>query len=210
MQAADQTQSFDDRAQTWDNDPMKRQRALAVAEAMRQRIPLSPTWRSLEYGCGTGLLSFALYRELGHITLADSSPGMLAVLEQKILAAGAASLHPRVLDLSAEAPPNERYELIYTLLTLHHVPDTDGLLRAFYALLNPGGWLAIADLDQEDGSFHGADFDGHHGFDRARLGAQLIEARFSAVDFSTPCVIQKSTAGDPREYPVFLAVSRRS
>ena len=210
MPPADPTQSFDDRAKTWDHDPMKQERALAVAEAIRQRIPLSPTWRSLEYGCGTGLLSFALYQALGHITLADSSLGMLAVLEQKIIATGTTQLHPRAFDLSTDSLPNERYELIYTLLTLHHVADTDRLLRTFHTLLNPGGWLAIADLDQEDGSFHGEGFDGHYGFNRAQLSAQLSQAGFSSVDFSTPYIIQKTMAGNPRDYPIFLAVTRRS
>jgi ubiquinone/menaquinone biosynthesis C-methylase UbiE len=77
---------FDDKARTWDSDPIKRERALAVAAAIRQRVPLARDWRALEYGCGTGLLSFALHAELGQMTLADSSSGMLAVLAEKITA----------------------------------------------------------------------------------------------------------------------------
>ncbi len=69
----------DDEASTWDTDPVKRKRAFAAA-AIRRRVPLPPAWRALEYGCGTGLLGFALQADLGELTLADSSPGMLAVL----------------------------------------------------------------------------------------------------------------------------------
>ncbi|MCU0808275.1 MAG: class I SAM-dependent methyltransferase [Candidatus Contendobacter sp.] len=203
------TPSFDDRAQNWDADPVKRERAEAVATAVRQRVPLSPAWQALEYGCGTGLLSFALYADLGRITLADSSPGMLAVLDRKIAAAGLAHLHPLALDLTTDSLPADRYDLIYTLMTLHHVADVARLLRIFHDLLRPGGWLAVADLDQEDGSFHGTGFTGHNGFDREALRVQLTDAGFGSVDFSTAYVIRKATDEGRREYPLFLAVAAR-
>ena len=200
---------FDDKARTWDADPVKWERASAVADALRRRVPLSPAWHALEYGCGTGQLSFALHAGLGRITLADSSRGMLAVLAEKIAAAGPSHLRPLFLDLLTDPPPAERYDSIYTLMTLHHVADTGRLLRAWHDLLRPGGWLAIADLDLEDGSFHGAGFTGHNGFDRAALRAQLVDAGFAAVDFSTCYVIRKTTGRDVREYPLFLAVATR-
>ncbi|HRX71636.1 MAG: class I SAM-dependent methyltransferase [Candidatus Competibacteraceae bacterium] len=200
---------FDLRAATWDADPIKQERALAVAQAIRQQIPLAPTWRALEYGCGTGLLSFALHKDLGDITLADASPGMLAVLEGKIAAAGLLHMHPLLLDLTHDSRSAERYDLIHTLMTLHHVADTERLLQDFYALLRPGGWLAIADLDQEDGSFHGPGFIGHYGFDRAVLGAQMESAGFNNIAFSTCYVMRKPTDQGMREYPLFLAIATR-
>ena len=203
------TSSFDDRAQTWDADPVKQERAEAVATALRRQIPLSPAWQALEYGCGTGLLSFALRADLRRITLADSSPGMLAVLDRKIAAAGLTQLHPLALDLLTDPPPAERHDLIFTLMTLHHVADVARLLRIFHDLLRPGGWLAIADLDQEDGSFHGPGFTGHNGFDREALRAQLAAVGFDGVDFSTCYVLKKATDQGPREYPLFLAVAAR-
>lgn len=206
---AERTMTFDDRAKTWDDDPVKRERADAVAAAIRLRIPLTTAWRALEYGCGTGLLSFALQSDLGHITLFDSSPVMLAVLAEKIATARFSHFQPLAVDLTVGPLPAERYDLIYSLMTLHHIPDTDQILRALHDLLKPGGWLAIADLDREDGSFHGADFDGHPGFDRTLLGAQLTAAGFSTVSFSTCYVMKKEAAQNLREYPVFLAVAKR-
>ena len=78
---------FDSRAKDWDEVPGRAQRADAVAAAIREQVPLSRTMTALEYGCGTGLLSFALQAELGLITLADSSSGMLEVLGKKLPAA---------------------------------------------------------------------------------------------------------------------------
>lgn len=201
--------SFDDQAKTWDSDPIKQERAEAVAAAMRQRIPLSSAWCALEYGCGTGLLSFVLYADLGSITLADASPGMLAVLEAKLAAAQLDHLHPLRLDLTGDPLPTDRYDLIYSLMTLHHVADIESLLRNFHALLQPDGWLAIADLDQEDGSFHGAGFTGHCGFDREILRAQLVAAGFSGVEFSSCYRMKKATDQGIRDYPLFLAVAIR-
>ena len=200
---------FDDKAKTWDSDPVKQERAEAVAAAIRQRIPLASTWRALEYGCGTGLLSFALHADLGAITLADASLGMLAVLEAKLVAAQLDHLHPLRLDLTCDPLPSDHYDLIYSLMTLHHVAAIEPLLRDFHALLQPGGWLAIADLEQEDGSFHGAGFTGHCGFDREVLRAQLMAAGFSGVEFSTCYRMKKATDQGVREYPLFLAVATR-
>ena len=53
----------------------------------------------------------------------------------------------------------ERFDLVYTLMTLHHIPDTAKILGSFQALLQPGGVLCIADLDKEDGSFHSHEAD---------------------------------------------------
>ena len=171
---------------------------------------MSPDLSALEYGCGTGLLSFALSRELGRITLADSSAGMLAVLREKIAASGADHLRPMRLDLTVDPLPAERYDLIYTLMTLHHVSDVDRILRDFHALLRPDGALCIADLDREDGSFHGAGFDGHHGFEREALRDQLARAGFGEIQFDTCYMMRKSQGEGAREYPVFLAVARKA
>ena len=77
---------FDERAKDWDSDPMKVERAHAVADAIRAALPLRPDMTAFEYGCGTGLLSFFLKDDFSSITLADTSQGMLDVLSEKIRA----------------------------------------------------------------------------------------------------------------------------
>jgi ubiquinone/menaquinone biosynthesis C-methylase UbiE len=146
--------NFDERARDWDSDPDKVQRARMVADAIRKAVPLSKEMKALEYGCGTGLLSFALQSELGQITLADTSQGMLDVLNEKIAAAGVTNMHPTRLDLASDPLPAERYDLTYSLMTLHHLHDVNDMLVKFRDLLMPQGYLLAADLDKEDGSFH--------------------------------------------------------
>jgi ubiquinone/menaquinone biosynthesis C-methylase UbiE len=74
---------FDTRAKDWDEMPGRVERTNAVAAAIRAQVALSKSMAALEYGCGTGLLSFALQADLGPITLADSSLGILNVLKKK-------------------------------------------------------------------------------------------------------------------------------
>ena len=199
---------FDARAATWDDDPTKVERAQAVADAIVRSGSLTGGMHAMEYGCGTGLLSFMLRPRLGQVTLADVSEGMLAVAAGKIAMANDVAMRTVKLDLVVDPMPAERYDIIYSLMTLHHVPDTDAILRRFRTALAADGLLCVADLDAEDGTFHGTGFDGHLGFDRARLGTQAREAGFATVDFSTAYEIEKNVDGRPRRYPVFLMVAR--
>ncbi|WP_313951329.1 class I SAM-dependent methyltransferase [Accumulibacter sp.] len=200
---------FDLHAATWDADPVKQARALAVGKGIQSQVPLSPRMGALEYGCGTGLLSFALQPQLGHITLADSSEGMLAVLNDKIAAKRITNMRASKLDLLTDPLPPERYELIYSLMTLHHIRDTDALLRSLHALLTPSGYLCVADLDAEDGSFHGQGFDGHNGFDRRDLAAKVESAGFRTPGFTTVFSMTKGEGSAQTAYPVFLMVAQK-
>jgi len=202
--------NFDERARDWDTDPDKVERARAVAVAIRKTIPLSDNMKALEYGCGTGLLSFALQSDLGQITLADTSQGMLDVLREKIADAGVTNMHPVRLDLSVDPLPVERYDLTYSLMTLHHIHDIEDILGKFHALLEPNGLLLVADLDREDGSFHtDGSTDVHLGFTRKELQKQVESARFGNVLFSTVYEIKKKFGNEEKVFPVFLMSAQK-
>lgn len=201
--------NFDEKARQWDLNPMRHERARAVADAIRRQIPLHRRMTALEYGCGTGLLSFELCNELGNITLADRSAGMLEVLDEKIAAAQVTHLTPVQLDLLTDPLPTRRFDLIYSLMTLHHILDTRRILSCFHQLLLPGGYLCIADLDREDGSFHKEPFEGHFGFDRQALGRLTVAVGFEVLGFETVYEMVKMVDDQPRAYPIFLMTARR-
>jgi len=201
--------NFDEKARDWDLNPARRERAQAVAEAIRRQLPLHRRMTALEYGCGTGLLSFELANDLGQIFLADRSAGMLAVLSEKIAAAQVSHLVPWQLDLLTDPLPARRFDLIYSLMTLHHICDTRRILRCFHQLLLPGGYLCIADLDQEDGSFHKEPFEGHFGFDRQALARLTTAVGFEVLGFETVYEMVKIVAEQQRSYPIFLMTARR-
>ena len=196
---------FDDKARTWDLDPDKLERARRVAEAIAAAVPDLSGLSLLEVGCGTGLLGLGLQPRVARVTLADSSREMLAVAEEKIRARGLGNATTAYFDLSEGPALDGRWDLVCSLMTLHHIPDIDTGLRVLHTLLAPGGWLCLADLDAEDGSFHGADFHGHHGFDRGDLASRLARAGFGGAQFSTVATMRRQD----REFPVFLVVARR-
>ena len=200
------TSSFDARAQTWDDDPRRRKLAESVFAALERAVPLRVDMAALDYGAGTGLLTLALAARVRRVLAVDSSAGMLAVLAQKARAGGAPveTLHA---DFAQDPLPAGPFDLVASAMTLHHVADVDLLFRKCFALLAPGGRIALADLDVEDGSFHGANAAGvHHlGFDRAALARQLAAAGFADVRFADAARNEKNG----RVYTVFLAVGRR-
>lgn len=199
--------SFDERAREWDT-PERVRRAQRVAEAIRSAVRLDASMRVIEVGAGTGLLGLDLANEIGELVLADPSTGMLAVAAEKLAATGRARVRTLRFDLVADPPPGEPFDLAISLLVLHHVADTDAALAALHRLLKPGGWLALADLDAEDGSFHGGDNEGiHHlGFERTGLADRARAAGFTEVKLGTATELER----DGRSYPLFLLTARRA
>lgn len=197
--------NFDLLSANWDNEPRRIERAKVVAREIINNIPNMETLTGFEYGCGTGLLSFNLQQRLKRIILGDSSEGMLSVLEQKIQSNNITNMTPLKIDLSKDNLPEIRCDIIYTLMTLHHIIDIDAVLKAFFAILKPFGYLCIADLDKEDGSFHGEDFDGHNGFNRMELSKKLEGIGFRQIT-NKICyeVVKKNEDGQEKMYPLFL------
>ena len=194
---------FDREAATWDDDPAKVARAAVVADAIVARVSVGPDTRLLEYGAGTGLVTQALRDHVGPVTLADSSDGMRAAMQAKVDAGTLPDARIWALDLTTDAPPPEQFDLIVTVMALHHIADLRPVLAGFAALLAPGGHLCIVDLDHEDGSFHGEGFAGHRGFRRPDLAALLATAGFGEATFQD-C---HEMVRDGVPYTVFLAVA---
>ncbi len=199
------SENFDERAHTWDDDPKKLMRSKAVADGILQVVPSNGGLRAFELGCGTGTLALMLQPHCHSMVLADTSEGMLQVLDRKIEQAGITNITIFNQLLTGDNLPKQPFDLVFTQMTLHHVADFKGMLELFHRMLEPGGWLCIADLDREDGSFHGKDFDGHHGFDRQELEMVAAGVGFVQVGFSTIFeMIKPCSDGVERKFPLFL------
>jgi SAM-dependent methyltransferase len=201
-------EAFDDKATTWDDDPMRVSRAAEVAGRIMEEIALTRDMHLLDFGSGTGLLGFSLLPYVAGVTFADPSQGMLERVVAKLRERGDARGRVYRVDPSALTLP-ERYDAIVSLMTLHHVPDTAAVVRLLAEHLRPGGWLALCDLDREDGSFHDHPAeDVHHGFDREDLVALTERAGLEQVKVSTAFTIRKERGDAVREYPLFLLIAR--
>jgi tRNA (cmo5U34)-methyltransferase len=201
---------FDQKAPGWDKNRMNIDRTIAVAEKLINKIPQTPVLRALEFGAGTGLLSFHLKDRFTEITLMDSSAEMLKMAEQNMDLADRSRFRTLFFNLEDEEYGGEPFDVIYSQMVLHHVKDIEVIFRKFYGMLKPGGMLAIADMYQENGSFHDFRTDVHRGFDPAELERLLLREGFH--DTSTePCFIirKETTSGKINEYPVFLLIAVR-
>jgi tRNA (cmo5U34)-methyltransferase len=200
---------FDQEATAWD----QKQRRVDLANAIAAGIgflPLHAGMAAMEYGCGTGLVGLAIAPRVGSLLAVDTSTGMLEVLTEKAKDAGITNVTPLLQDLTAGDIP-QRFDLIFSAMTLHHIEETGLILEKFYRHLNVGGIVAIADLDREDGSFHspGAG-EKHHGFNRRELTLMAMALGFSDLRFSTVHTIRKTAQdGSKRDYPVFLLVAKK-
>lgn len=201
---------FDEQAALWDLNPVRAELARRFAQAVRAHLPAQPGMAALELGCGTGLVSLHLHDALGHIDLVDTSRGMLDVLDEKIRRAGITTMTTHHGDLAALAMPAKSYALIYSSMTLHHVPDIPPLLAECRRLLQPGGMLCVADLEPEDGSFHGEGEEVHHGFEVDALKGMLAFAGLEPAAEQRLHVVQKpGSDGILRDYPVFFLTARK-
>ena len=206
------TERFNALAAAWDDSPLRAEIARAAAAAIATTLPLRADMQALEYGCGTGLVSVLLADRLGRIVAADVAEQMLAVLEQKRLAAGLDRLETRRLDLTVDPLPAERFDLIFSSMTLHHIDDVPRLLGRLRDLLAPGGWLALIDLDTEDGAFHGPDVPGvfHTGFERVQIMDTLTALGLAEVSARTAHTVEKpGPGGERRQFPIFLVCAQR-
>jgi len=199
--------NFDAAALTWDEEPRRVRLAADIAAAIRETVPLSADWDGMDYGCGTGLLTFNLASVLGSIVGMDSSRGMVDRLNARCAESGIRNAHGVRFDLEqGEIPPAGPFHLIASAMTLHHIPEIVPLLTSLHGLLHPGGWIALADLETEDGSFH-EDRIGvfHHGFSREELEMFLVQAGFASIAIRSVAAVQKRE----KTYPVLLAVAVR-
>jgi tRNA (cmo5U34)-methyltransferase len=201
---------FDQKAREWDSNPVHVERSRAIALKLLEMVPLTTSMHALEYGSGTGLLSFNLHKKLATVIMMDSSSEMTKVAYEKIVDGNIHNMQAIQFDLEHHDYTKNRFDIIYNQMVMHHVNDLNTLFHKFYHLLNPAGYLAIADLYEEDGSFHGHDFTGHKGFNIESLKILIANAGFKSVNHETCYTLNKVIVdGSTKSFPVFLLVARK-
>jgi tRNA (cmo5U34)-methyltransferase len=199
---------FDIKAADWDKNPMHWDRSEAIAKEIIRLIPLKKEMTALEFGAGTGIASFLLKDNLKEILLMDNSSEMVRMMNEKIITTGAGNLKTILFDLEHYDYKGTNFDFIFTQMALHHVSDIEIIISRFYKLLNTGGYLALADLYEEDGSFHGEGFIGHHGFNPDSLSVLLKQYHFSEISH-WPCYKfdRKISDTKTKQFDVFLLIA---
>lgn len=195
---------FAQKAASYEQNPQRVDNVVAIGQAIKAQVLLNRDMQLLDFGSGTGLLLQQIAPLVGKITALDVSPSMNAQLRAKAAHIGC-ELEVLEQDLLRE-PLQRRFDGIISSMTLHHIADIPALLLEFRRLLKPGGFIALADLDLEDGSFHTEDTGVFHcGFDRVDIAAQAQAAGFTQVQVVDASVVQKPHG----QYPVFLLTGQR-
>lgn len=201
---------FDDYAKKWDTD-RRINRAKIISEEISNSIEINKGCSAMEFGCGTGLISFNLVEKFENITLIDSSKGMIDVVKEKIEKYEVDNMKPYAIDLFNEEII-EKFDFIYTSMVLHHIQDIAGLVNKFYTLLNDGGQVIIVDLDKEDGSFHKNEpgFNGHNGFEQEKLKEIFIEVGFRDAESTTFFYDEKKIEEKNIKYSLFIMKAQKT
>jgi len=201
---------FDIKAADWDQNPMHWDRSESITNQIKKLIPLKKHMTALEYGAGTGIASFMLKDNIKEIILMDSSLEMVRAINDKIRTTKVKNLKTLNFDLEHKDYKAGKFDLIFTQMVLHHVADIENIIKKFYDLLNLGGYVAIADLYTEDGSFHGDGFTGHKGFDIGILSNKIRNQGFINISHRKCFVINKKISdNETKQFDVFLLIAKR-
>lgn len=199
------TDMFKEKSNNYDASDMVKQLSSAIGECILDNVKLHKHMNVMDFGAGTGLISSHVAPHVNKITAIDISQSMLDRLKDKQELKGKVDILCQ--DITSE-PTGETYDFLMSAMAMHHVKDTNNMIKKFSDHLKPGGKIALADLDKEDGSFHpeGAMGVYHDGFERVDFQDSLEKHGFKDVSFITAHTI----FGEEKSYPIFLAVATKS
>jgi len=196
------TKHFDNAAAQWDQGDTRQNIAQSVFQTIVSRIALDNTMNIMDFGAGTGLLSFKIAPIVHSVTGVDLSEKML----EQITAKNSDTVCVKVACQNIISEPLvEQFNGIVSSMAMHHVEDTASLFKTFYSHLKRGGFVALADLEAEDGSFHSHGNEGvcHFGFERDGLRGTMEKAGFTNVRFHHAYTVDKET----QNYPIFVVTA---
>lgn len=175
-----------------------------IADSVLGAIAFDRSMHIVDFGSGTGLLLERIAPLVGKISAIDISRSMNLQLEEK---RSQLECDLDILEIDLEQSGiSLRVDGIISSMTMHHVKDIPAMFAKFHSMLRDGGFIAIADLDTEDGSFHTEDTGVfHQGFDRSEFAKIATEAGFHCAKISSASVVHKPQG----DYGVFLLTAIR-
>ena len=167
--------SWDDYAQDWDNNPDVIQYAQLAFETLSQRYDVSGL-KVLDFGCGTGLLSEKLAQAGAHVVSVDPSIKMIEILVNKKISQVqvlACEISPQTI--AAEPLLSNDFDLVVASSVCTFLPDFSITLASIASLLKPEGVFVQWDWMSSDAN-------PNFGFDRQTILQAYERAGLSLVD----------------------------
>lgn len=196
--------NFENVAKTWDQNLKVVDSASSISSLIVNNINLSSSMHLIDFGAGTGLLSYFISNRVNKITAIDNSPAMLQEFKNK---KDQFKCITEALELDiTKNPIEDKFDGVISSMTIHHIEDIKALFTTFYNMLHNDGFIAIADLDSEDGTFH-SDNTGvfHYGFSREELVNTAKSVGFRNIQIETAHTINKPH----NTFTVFLLTAKK-
>lgn len=195
--------NFKDKAKNWDKGATRVGGAKLIADSIEKRVVLNTNMDVMDFGVGTGLLGFEIASKVKYVLGVDTSESMLDKLREK----NTSDLYIEALNQDIVAQPlQQTFDGVISSMTLHHVQNLELFFQTIYQNVKQGGFIAIADLELEDGTFH-SNNEGvfHFGFDENSLCSIVKNAGFKDVKFENINTIKKPQ----NDYGVFLLSAKK-
>jgi ubiquinone/menaquinone biosynthesis C-methylase UbiE len=195
----------------WDKDPGRLDMTHKIAQAMLNRTSPGGTEVLLDYGTGTGLIALEFYHSVRKIVAVDSSKDMLAVLRKKLNTYSITTIETLEWSIGRDPSQLPKFDIIIVSMTLHHLMDTALAAVVFHSLMNPGGTIAVADLDPDNGESHGPEMTVQNGFVREDMKEIFKKAGFTTIQFDNVATLTKASSktGEIKDFPIFLMIAHK-
>ncbi|WP_281950480.1 class I SAM-dependent DNA methyltransferase [Nitrosophilus kaiyonis] len=186
---------FDNVAKEWDKNKRRVDLAKTVADNIKKIVPIKKDFKILDFGCGTGLLSYNFENDVKEIVGIDLSSKMVEEFNKKSKSKKIKAYCKDIENL------DEKFDLIISSMTFHHIKDIEKIGKILKDRLNKDGYLCIADLESEDGTFHDKGNEGvyHFGFDIENLSKIFSKIGFKLINKNRVYTIKKH-----KDFYIFL------
>jgi len=102
-------------------------------------VPMNPSWRVLEVGCGAGFGATYLQGRYREYVGLDHSLELVRLAREYNGGPGIEFVAASIADFATD----RRFDLIFLIGVLHHLEEMDEALVTLAGLLAPGGYLAV-------------------------------------------------------------------
>ena len=199
---------FDEAAKTWDNKQTSIDSSNACVENLKKHIVVKEDANILDYGCGTGFISFALSTDKNSVLGMDYSDGMVNRFNEKAKELNFDNIKAVKHNMNEDEISKNSYDLFISSMTMHHIKDTNMFAQKAYDSLVNGGYVCINDLEKEDGTFHEKhknDGVEHFGYEIDDVKKIFENIGFKIISCDTVYVHERNE----KEYPLFNLIAQK-
>jgi len=203
----DKKDFFEHKAKDYEQNAKRVSNVQNIADGILKELSYTKEMKILDFGSGTGLLTQEIAPYVGSIEAIDMSESMCEVLRSKINTFPC-PLKVHTLDITSQPYEDTLFNIdgIISSMTIHHVKNIEDILTKFYNLLNVGGTIGLADLEEENGTFHTDDTGVHHfGFQKEWFLEIAKKVGFKNLKIKTISIASKPHG----DFPIFLLTGEK-